>query len=198
MVDSPPSSPEPPTDPRVARSRAAVLDAALDLLAERGWSGTTVAGVSERSGVAKTTIYRHWPSLTALALEAFASLPRPARPPAGDDVYADLVTMLCGLADDLEQARWSRCLPALVEGAERDPDVAALARDLERARRSGLRDRLARAVADGDLPPATDIDQMAHMLGDPLFYRRLVTRERTPTRFIESLVDRALRAFGAC
>lgn len=196
MASTPPSDPR-PLDPRVARSRAAVLDATLDLLAERGWSGTTVAGVSDRSGVAKTTIYRHWPSLTALILDAFGSLPRPATTEPSRDLYADLVTMLCALADELEQARWSRCLPALVEAAEREPQVAALAREVEREHRRPLVERLAVAAAAGDLAGETDVEQMAHMLADPLFYRRLLTRERTPTRFIEALVDRALRAFGA-
>ena len=49
-------------DPRVARTRAVVLDAAIDLLAERGYSGFSVEGVVDRTGVAKTTLYRHWPT----------------------------------------------------------------------------------------------------------------------------------------
>lgn len=192
-----PSSDTPAVDPRVARSRAAVLDATLDLLAERGWSGTTVAGISERSGAAKTTIYRHWPTLSAVVLDAFGSLPRPAAIEPSRDLHADLVTMLCALADDLEQARWSQCLPALVEAAEREPEIAALAREVERDHRRPLVQRLTAAAADRHLPRETDVEQMAHMLADPLFYRRLLTRERTPTRFIEALVDRGLRAFGA-
>lgn len=196
MAPTPPSD-APTVDPRVARSRAAVLDATLDLLAERGWSGTTVAGVSERSGVAKTTIYRHWPTLSAVVLDAFGSLPRPAPGEPSHDLYADLVTMLCALADELEQARWSQCLPALVEAAEREPEIAALAREVEQDHRRPLVERLAAAAADRHLPHETDVELMAHMLADPLFYRRLLTRERTPTRFIEALVDRALRAFGA-
>src|SRR2546429_7561340 len=46
-------------DPRVVRTKAAVLDAATTLLAE-GASTFTIEAVSARSGVAKTTIYPHW------------------------------------------------------------------------------------------------------------------------------------------
>ena len=49
-------------DPRVARTREVVLDAAIDLLAERGYSGFSVEGVVDRTKVAKTTLYRHWPT----------------------------------------------------------------------------------------------------------------------------------------
>lgn len=184
------------TDPRVARSRAAVLDATVELLADHGWSGTTVEAVSERSGVAKTTIYRHWPHRADLILDAFNSLVAKPAFDATGDLYADLVTMLCSLADALEQSEWSRVLPALVEGAERDPELARLAAVMGRERRAGLTGRLRDAVDAGDLPAETDVELMAHMLADPLFFRRLLWRERTTTRFIEALVDRVLRAFG--
>ena len=49
-------------DERVRRSRAAVIGATTQLLVERGFGGATVDEISRRSGVAKTTIYRHWPT----------------------------------------------------------------------------------------------------------------------------------------
>ena len=49
-------------DPRVARSRASLLEAATDLLVDGGPRAVTVDAVSERSGVAKSTLYRHFPS----------------------------------------------------------------------------------------------------------------------------------------
>ena len=189
--------PTTPLDPRVTRSRAAVLDATASLLAEQGWSGTTIEAIAERSGVAKTTIYRHWPHRAGLILEAFASLGAVHEVAESGHLYADLVTMMCSLADDLDQSRWSRVLPALVEGAERDPELARLAATLGRERRRGLVHCLEAAVERGALPGDADVELMAHMLVDPLFFRRLVWRERTTTRFIESLVDHVLRAFGA-
>jgi AcrR family transcriptional regulator len=55
-----------PADPRVARTRAAVLNAGIDLLAERGYPGFTIDAIVARTGIAKTTIYRHWPSRDSL------------------------------------------------------------------------------------------------------------------------------------
>src|SRR5579871_5184723 len=66
--------PEPEPDERVARSKRVVLAAAHELLTESGLSGVSVDEVSRRSGVAKTTIYRHWPSREALLLDACSQL----------------------------------------------------------------------------------------------------------------------------
>ena len=57
-------------DRRVVASRQRVLAAALDLMTETGLGGLTIDDVSRRSGVAKTTIYRHWPNRTALIIDA--------------------------------------------------------------------------------------------------------------------------------
>jgi len=48
-------------DPRVVRTRRDVLAAAREVLLEEGWEGVTVSRVADRSGYARTTLYRHWP-----------------------------------------------------------------------------------------------------------------------------------------
>lgn len=50
----------PVMDARVARTHAAVMQAATDLLVEGGPNAMTVDAVVARSGVAKSTVYRHW------------------------------------------------------------------------------------------------------------------------------------------
>src|SRR4029453_1831526 len=60
---------------RTARTRAAVFEAALDELAERGWDQVRVETIAARARVHKTTVYRRWGSkdrLVAEALEAAA------------------------------------------------------------------------------------------------------------------------------
>ena len=56
-------------DPRLVRSRAKVLAAATELLIESGPRGITVDAVAERSGVAKSTLYRHWSSVQELLVD---------------------------------------------------------------------------------------------------------------------------------
>ena len=57
--------------PRSTAARRAVLDAAYGILVETGLSGFSIEAVASRSGVARTTIYRSWPSKGLLAMESF-------------------------------------------------------------------------------------------------------------------------------
>src|ERR1700742_2564 len=54
---------------RNEQARLAVLHAADDLLAERGFAGVTIEGIAARAGVAKQTIYRWWPSKVDVLLD---------------------------------------------------------------------------------------------------------------------------------
>ena len=69
MPETPAARTDPRTaprpDPRVVRSRRAVLDAALAELAARGYGAFTIDGVATRAGVARSTIYRLWPDRAA-------------------------------------------------------------------------------------------------------------------------------------
>ncbi|AGM06551.1 TetR family transcriptional regulator [Amycolatopsis keratiniphila] len=51
--------------------RDAVLAAAMEQLAERGYAGCSVAAVAERAGVAVGSVYRHYPTKAALVVELF-------------------------------------------------------------------------------------------------------------------------------
>src|SRR3712207_6176255 len=88
-------------DPRVLRSRATVLRTTVALLAERGIGATTIEAVAERSGVAKTTIYRQWDSQAALVLDALDSVLRPPADPATGTLRGDLIDLLGGFAHAL-------------------------------------------------------------------------------------------------
>lgn len=51
-----------------------ILDATLDVLAERGFDGLTTELVAARAKAGKSTLYRRWPSKTELVLDAMARL----------------------------------------------------------------------------------------------------------------------------
>ena len=61
-------------DPRVERTRRVVLDATIELIVEGGFTAVTIEAVAARSGVAKSTIYRHWPGRVELMHAAFHEL----------------------------------------------------------------------------------------------------------------------------
>jgi TetR/AcrR family transcriptional regulator, mexJK operon transcriptional repressor len=57
VVTSTPAGPDTGEDPRVNRSRAAILEAATACFLEQGYDGTSLEDVAQRAGVAKRTIY---------------------------------------------------------------------------------------------------------------------------------------------
>ena len=77
------------TDPRPARSRARLLDAATALLSAGGPSAVTVDAVTRASNVARATLYRHFPSGNDLLAAAFHALIPPAPIPADDGSLRD-------------------------------------------------------------------------------------------------------------
>src|ERR1700729_2931520 len=82
---------------RVRRSRSRVLTTAFELLSESGVGGFTVDEVSRRSGVAKTTIYRHWPSREALVIDAASRISAEQEVPDTGSLEADVTAILVNL-----------------------------------------------------------------------------------------------------
>ena len=55
---------------RRASSHALILDAAVELLVERGYSGTTTVAIQDRAGVTRGRLLHHFPSRDALLVAA--------------------------------------------------------------------------------------------------------------------------------
>jgi len=186
-----------PSDPRVVRSRAAVLEATAELLGEVGHSGTTIEAVAERSGVAKTTIYRHWPRRAPLLVDAlYSRVEHAAFEPSGD-VRSDLLAIAGGLARKLRDPNWSRMVATLLDAAETDPEIAELSAAFTQQRRELVRSVLDQGVESGELRGDADTDTAAQMLGGVLFYKRLILRRPARDAELAEIVDLVLDGLRA-
>jgi AcrR family transcriptional regulator len=93
------------TDPRPARSRARLLDAATALLRSGGPSAVTVDAVTRGANVARATLYRHFPSGNDLLAAAFRSLIPPApMPPDQGSLEDRLVALVLAQAELIAEA----------------------------------------------------------------------------------------------
>ena len=179
-------------DVRVRRSRATVLDATAGLLFERGFAGTSVDEVSRRSGVAKTTIYRHWPTRADLLRDACSTVGTPMEIPDVGSYEADVTALLMNLSDLLRTAKWTSVLPSVIDAAERDPEIARMYTKLQEGYSAPLRFVIERALQRGELPKTTDIDVVIAALTGPLFYRRWFSREPLTQSFVKQIIRRVL------
>jgi TetR/AcrR family transcriptional regulator, regulator of autoinduction and epiphytic fitness len=164
-------------DPRIERSRRLVLTAAIDLLAEVGYGAITIEAIAARSGVAKSTIYRHWPGKLELIDDAFAELKPPIELRVGGSVRERVIDLLEQVATHVGSSSWSACLPAMIEAAERDPAVRKLQRKLTTQRRKLLVSLIREGVTSGQLAPHLDPEMAADCLSGAIFVRRLMMRD---------------------
>jgi AcrR family transcriptional regulator len=188
----------PPEDPRVAKSKAAVLASTAELLAEQGMNGATVDAVAARSGVAKTTIYRHWRDRETLLFEAVLTMAPPCQDRPSGDLQGDLVHLLENLVSALHSSSFGRALPSIIDNAARHDDIASLLERFGEERRSAAYAILRRAVAAGELPEDADVKLAHSLLVGPVFYQCLVGRGGRPTRRqLEHIVARVLAGMRA-
>ena len=179
-------------DPRLARTRAVVLDAATEVLSEQGTEGFTVDAVVARSGVAKTTIYRHWPTKDELLLAAMACFARPESAPDTGTLRGDLLELLGGLAYALADEQWSRSLPSMLERAEHHPELAAQHLAIVKLKTAPLIAVVERGRDRGEIRADVDLDLVPALFCGPLFFRRLMMRKTTDAAQVEVIVDSVL------
>ena len=179
-------------DPRVERSRSVILSAARTLLSEVGCGSLTIEAVAARAGVGKSTIYRHWPGKIELIEDAICSLKDEVPIPTTGSVRDRLVGFLQGLAHNMADSTWSACLPAIIDAAERDPEILALQRRIATERRNLLIGLLAEGVRAGEIPATVDLGLLAECLVGPILVRRLLLHEAFDPAAVPGLVDQLL------
>jgi AcrR family transcriptional regulator len=160
---------------RSARIRAAVLDATVAELVERGYGGLTIDGVATRAGTTRPTIYRRWGNLDGLlvdAVETFAA--GQADVPDTGDIDEDLRLWARSILTTLTGPVSGALIRALFGGAGHSPHVMELRHRFWITRVTLVRPMIERAIRRGQLPEGTDVDEVIRHVGAPLYYRLLV------------------------
>src|SRR5580700_2499509 len=163
-------------DPRIERTMTVVRRAVLDELGDVGYGALTIEAVAARSGVAKSTIYRHWDDKLALIADAFETAHVEHVPDIATGTIRDRIERLVAhVAEILVDSTFSRCIPALIEGAAQDPRLRDFHYRYSTERRSGLAQLVADGVASGDFAPDIDPELAAAALLGAIFYYRLMS-----------------------
>ena len=175
---------------RVRRSKDVVMATTYELVSEGGLAGVTVDAVARRSGVAKTTIYRHWPSREALLLDACAEMGPHFDIPDTGSFPEDLRALARRVAEQLLAGPYAAILLSLMDAAERNPDLAALLAAIQTKLVEAVHAVMARARARGELRRLPEPSDAAALLVGPLLYRRLFSHEPLSEEFITLVIDR--------
>jgi AcrR family transcriptional regulator len=187
--------------PRGDEARIAILEAAYALLEERGLGGFTIEGVAARSGAAKTTIYRWWPSREALAVAAFlaATGPRLAFPKTGSAAN-DMRVQMRRLAS-VYRGKTGRLVRNLIAAGQGDPAAAAaFVEGYIKPRREVVRKVLLRGIEAGEFHAGLDLEAVIDALYGPVFFRLFISHGPLDQAWMERVAEIVLegcRADGA-
>ena len=187
-----------PGRPRRSATGHAILKATREILAQGGVQGLTIEGVAERSGVAKTTIYRRWRSKEDLALAALLAVIREEPPPRQlGSTEAVLAAYLGQLVKNVNSKLYGRILRGLISEMAVDPMLARGFREQVLARRlAAMTGLLARGIERGELRPDLDMEIAIDLLLGPIYYRLLVSGQPLTRAFVDRLIHAAM-AYGS-
>jgi len=148
-----------PLDPS---REAAILQAALEGLAELGYDRLTMDDIAARARAGKGALYRRWGSKAELVVAAITDWRDrrvPVSIPDTGSLAGDLEAIIANVPNFDEAARQQiTVVTAVATAAARDPELrAALFSQLFDRPRKIFAEVLQRAVARGEIPPDRDL-----------------------------------------
>lgn len=181
---------------RDASRDPAILDAAIEVLAETGYEGMTIDLVAARAKAGKATVYRRWASKNELVLEAVACLKTagldPDSLPDTGTLRGDLVAMI--KPHSIQDAqRKMQVMGGLVSMLTRHPELVETAQEvIVEPRVRVTRFLLRRAIDRGEIRADVDVDTLALVSSSMAAHRTLIQRKPVDRTFLISIIDGVL------
>lgn len=183
------------TGGRSARVREATLRAVLDTLADGGLEAVTMNEIARRAGVHATSVQRRWGTREKLVLDALLAYSRAQlHVPDTGTLRGDLKAFALALAGYLATPL-GRTLVGAMAVADDDAGLAAARAEFWQSRFDAAGIIVDRAIGRGELPSGTDPALVLEMVGAPLHFRALLTRQPIDGDLIERIVDTVARGF---
>lgn len=176
---------------RNERSHKAILQAAAELLEEKGYGEICIEAIAARAGVGKQTIYRWWSCKAAVIMEAYAAkatqdVPTPDTGSAREDLYQILRQLFAVLTTTTA----GTAVTGLIAEAQIDPNLAEAFREqFIRCRRAATHTILVRGIVRGELRPNLNLELVIDAIYGPVWYRLLLKHAPLDDTFAEELVN---------
>jgi AcrR family transcriptional regulator len=161
-------------DPRVERTRVAVLAAAVELMLAGGPDAITHASVAAEAEVSRTTVYKHWPTRADLLRSTITELGKSIPDPADftGDVRHDLTLLLANLVGDLRDEARARLIGMMMARAQHDSTVAAVRDEMVCEVERLFAEVISTGASSGELRGDIDTSMaMASIIGSLIFMR---------------------------
>ena len=175
-----------------------MLAAAARILSHDGYARLTMERVAAESGVAKTTLYRRWPTKAALCMELYLDVAaRELHDPDTGHVASDLKHIANTVVRLQTRTVAGPAFIGLIAEAQVNPGTrAAFLAEFADRRREVTRLVLRRAIERGELRPETDVDLVIDALGGAVTFRLLQGHAPITKTFTDALVTLLLSGCG--
>ena len=174
-----------------------MLEAARKLLVEEGPDSVTALRISEATGIARTTIYRHWPDRQDLLRDSLnVDEPEP-HPASSGDTRADLIAMLSHMVARIEKRRGARMMAVSIERSGQRGEAGGPHREMVRRRMEPLQRIVEEGIDSGDLRADLDVDGAVALLAGPAFFQAVFMRRKVTDEFIAASVDSFMTSHSA-
>lgn len=167
-----------------------------DLITQRGLDACTVEEISHRSGVAKTTMYRHFASVDELALAAIGDMIEEIDVPDHGSLRADLGAVIHSFRCLVGHDAFRRLFASMLSRAVADPEFAHIYECAHESRHVPLRIALQRGIARGEVDPEIDLETALYFVQGPFVAKRLIETRDLTDHEVELFLDLIVRALA--
>src|ERR1700722_8836540 len=182
----------PPSE--AAESHTAILDAVYEFLQEGSTRDLTLEAVAKRAKVGRPTLYKWWPSKSALVLATFH-----------ERIDRDAEVIAAGTAEEVIRGKVRRLIRALnglfgkvladliAEGQSEPAILQDLHEQHMKSRRAATAADVERGKAAGEFAADIDPQLLIDSLFSPVFFRLLLRQGPLTERYGDALIDQVLR-----
>lgn len=183
--------------PRSDAARTAMVDEARAIIVGDGVQACTVDEVARRTGIAKTTIYRHFGGSDALVLAALDGMVKAMEPPDTGTLAGDLHVIQRRYLRIADNQRLRELYAWMLHRSMQDPAFAVTFRDVRVQPKGPTVIALQRAIARGEVSPTIDLDLALHVIQGPMMSKRILENERIDDVEFDALIDATVAAVRA-
>lgn len=182
--------------PLSTKARQKAIDATQRLIAEHGIDGFTMDGVARLSGVAKTTLYRHWNSANDLLVHSLDCQVERIPTPDTGTLAGDLTALFSTMRSIINTPGTRQIFLEMAGVSARDPELQAVKEAMVDERMRPIREIVRRAIERSEIPD-TDLDTAATLVEGPFVARMFMSSDPIRQDETDAYVCHIVRGLGA-
>ena len=170
----------------------ALMQAALELVAEIGYDRLTIDAVAARARAGKATVYRRWPSKAELVVEACTSVAFKLDPPDTGSIRTDMIAIAEHLWIKSGPVPHVVVMAGLMSALLANPELRQAWQNTTRAPQSVVAPVIRAAVERGEIPEPDNLELLSMVIPGMCMISFVKTGVAPDAQFIETVVDTVL------